>query len=63
MGRPVDRARETVDVERSVPRRVPHAPCRLWEPGDTTGTTIGLLTCDDVLSSTIHSPYYFYYQL
>jgi hypothetical protein len=59
----VDRARESVDVDRSVPKRVPRAPRRLWEPGDTTGPTIGLLTCDDVRSSTIHSPYYLYYYL
>lgn len=63
MGRPVDRVRETVDVEWSFPKRVPHAACRLWEPGDTTGTMIGHLTCDDVRSSTIHSPYYLYYYL
>ena len=32
----------------------------LWEPGDTTGTTIGPLTCADEYPSTIHSPYYHY---
>lgn len=59
----MDRARESVDAARFVPRRVPRTPRRLWEPGDTTGTTIGLLTCDDVRSSTIHSPYYLYFIL
>jgi hypothetical protein len=59
----VDRDRGSVDEAAPVPKGVTRVASDLWEPGDTTGTTIGLLTCDDVPSSTIHSPYYLYYQL
>ena len=59
----MDQRSRSVDGPLPVPRGVTRRASHLWEPGDTTGTTIGLLTCDDVLSSTIHSPYYFHYQL
>jgi hypothetical protein len=42
-----------------VPTEVPHAPLRLWEPGDGPGTAVEPLSRADDRSSTIHSPYYY----
>jgi hypothetical protein len=68
-GGSVDKPRDTlwitrpgsVDAPGPIPRGVPRAPVDLWEPGDTTGTAIGHLTCEDGPSSTVHSPYYHYH--
>ena len=53
----MDRARRAVDSRRIVPIRITRRGARLWEPGDGKGTAIGLVTCVDGPSSTIHSPY------
>jgi hypothetical protein len=54
----VDRRPAAGDRRAGIPTRITRAPRRLWEPGDGTGTTIGLLTWVDDPSSTIHRPYY-----
>jgi hypothetical protein len=56
----VDRHLPPVDGLPLVPKGVTRGAVDLWEPGDTTGTTNGPLTCGNESSSTIHSPYYNY---
>ena len=55
----MDALRRPVDDRSHVPTSITRALARLWEPGDDTGTAIGPVTCGDVTSSTIHSPYYY----
>jgi hypothetical protein len=50
-----------VDEAPRIPKGVTHVALDLWEPGDTTGTTDGPLTCGDGSPSTIHRPYYHYW--
>jgi hypothetical protein len=53
----VDRVPAAVDGGGIVPIRITRRGSRLWEPGDSTGTAIGLVTWVDGPPSTIHSPY------
>jgi hypothetical protein len=57
----VDAVPGSVDDRGGIPTRITRAPSWLWEPGDDTGTAIGPVTCDDVRSSTIHSPYFYFW--
>lgn len=53
----MDAARPAVDTPGFVPIHITRRGSRLWEPGDSTGTAIGLVTWADGPSSTMHSPY------